>query len=419
MANAICSIVSNNYFGQVQTLCKSIQKIYGSDMDVYVLIVDKPSPAVRYDECPAKVLFASQLGIPDFDYLSMKYNVIEFNTYVKPFLLMKLLKDHEKVLYIDPDIVLFDRLDGIFSDLDSHPMVLSPHKLTRLDSGDDNEFNIIKAGFFNLGFCGVNNTPKALEILNAWNDELYDYCYSNVREHMFTDQKWISNLFFYYYKDMYVCPDPGVNFAPWNFCERTLSVENGKPYVSLKGSQEKSSLKFFHFSGFDVHGGDNYFTTKHAPIEVSDATLRDLLVAYRAAILANHFDEYHPIPYAYNYFSNGRYISRFERCIFDYWIKNGFLDKSNNYFSSDDDFYKLLKKNHVLTKDKIASTDLASPNVLKKGTFSKKENAIKSLMKMAKRTLGITNYAMLLKYLSFASAYSNQTFLLNKKSKKN
>ena len=119
MKNAICSIVSNNYFSQVLNLCKSIRKIYDKEIEIYVLIVDKKSDQVDYSESDAHILFAHELGIENFLYYALKYNVIEFNTFLKPFLLEKLLDKHEKVVYLDPDIEIFDKLDIIYDSLEN------------------------------------------------------------------------------------------------------------------------------------------------------------------------------------------------------------------------------------------------------------------------------------------------------------
>lgn len=415
MKNAICSIVSNNYFSQVLNLCKSIRKIYDKEIEIYVLIVDKKSDQVDYSESDAHILFAHELGIENFLYYALKYNVIEFNTFLKPFLLEKLLDKHEKVVYLDPDIEIFDKLDIIYDSLENKDFSVSPHKIDMFTLFDENERNILLGGYFNLGFCAVKNSTFGKLILKMWQEDLKINCYSDIAVHQFTDQKSIANLYYKFYNYIEVINHPGVNFAPWNFCERELINKENKLFVKLKSAQEDKPLIFFHYSGFNVNGGQVYFTTKHLDMDLSRQTdLIAVLDSYRERINLNHYGDYSKIKYCYNFFSNNFYVSRFERRIFEYLVSCGKLDKSIDYFNADNQFYKLLKKNHLLTSDKLMSVDLISLNALSKGDFSKKERTVKKLMKIAKKLLGIDNYIMLMKYLTHASRMNNQTFLLKK-----
>ena len=418
--NAIVTIVSNNYFSQALCLLKSIRKIYNDELELFVVIVDEKSDLVDYSESGANVIFAKNLGIDDFKYYAMKYNVIEFNTFVKPFVLEKLLNEFDKVLYMDPDICIFSRLDEIYSFLDNYDMVLTPHKLTNLERPDENEMNIRRAGFFNLGFCGVKNSKMAKEILKCWKNDLLDNCYSDIANHQFTDQKSVANLFYIFYNNIGILKNPGMNFAPWNFDERRIIDENNDLYVTLGESDELHKLVFFHFSGFYVNGGKNYFTTKHQDMLIKSDGLLKTLEEYRINIINNHYNEYSKIKYEYNYFSDGVYISRFERRVFEYLIEKKLINKNDDSFDKNGKFRQLLKRNHLLTKNKIKDVDLASINVLKKGGFSKKEKIVRFLMKLIKRIIGITNYVMLMKYLSYSSRMNNQMFLIkDKKNEKN
>ncbi len=414
--NAICTIVSNNYFSQAQTLAQSVRRVYGDQMDFYITVVDRKSDSVHYDESGATILFADQIGIPDFHHYALKYNVIEFNTFVKPFLFEYLFERYEKVIYLDPDIEVFERLDGVFDALDRSAAVLTPHKFTKSDGIDENERNIVKAGFFNLGFCAIAATEMGRRIVDSWQKDLMVNCYSDIGNHQFTDQKSMANLFYYFYPYIHVSQDPGLNFAPWNFCERRLvKNENGGYRIVMRDGSGEATLKFFHYSGFYVNGGDVYFTTKHLDMNLSEESdLLELLNIYRARMKDNHYDAYHSIPYAYNYFDNGRYISRFERKVYEYLIDTGVLEKGERQTGEDARFYQILKRNHLLTKDKIASVDLMSINALNKGGFSRKQKWMRRLMKMSKSLLGITNYVMLMKYMTHEARMDNQMFLVKK-----
>ena len=46
-------------------------------------------------------------------------------------------------------------------------------------------------GVYNLGFLAVSRSEEALKMLTWWAERLYLYCYDDMANGIFTDQKWI------------------------------------------------------------------------------------------------------------------------------------------------------------------------------------------------------------------------------------
>lgn len=409
------SIVSNNYFAQALFLFESIRKVYGYDVDCYLVVVDKSCKELNYSNKNFNVIFAENLGIENFNYYALKYNVIEFNTFVKPFAFLYFFNQYKKVIYLDPDIGVFSKLLKVDEGLEVKDVVLTPHKITLNSIPDDNDLNIRKGGFFNLGFIAARNTKNSIEIINYWANDLKENCYSEIANHKFTDQKSMSNLFYYFYNYIYVLNDPGYNYAPWNFCERDILKCGENIYCCLKGNEEKHDLAFFHFSGFKVteEFDGEFFTLKHQDFNIcKDSFLFSFLTNYRESMLKNHFLEYKKIPYFYNYFDNKKYISRYERKIYSFLVDKGIIDREENSFLVKNKFFVFLKKNNFLTNDAMVTTDLANLNALKKGKFSGKEKILKKLMKFIKVIIGTNNYVLLMKYMTAASAMSYQMYMV-------
>lgn len=415
MKNAICSIVSNNYFSQVITLGKSIRKVYSNDIDFYVMIVDDKDNKIDYSACQGDVHFITELGIDNLNYYAMKYNVIEFNTFVKPFFIKHLFRKHNKVVYLDPDIEIFEKLDDVYLQLDKYDMVLTPHRIVKDETDDEEYKDMLKSGYFNLGFCALNASETGNKIVDLWANDLKQNCYSDNYKHLFTDQKSVANLFYVFYKNIFVDTDAGKNVAPWNFCERKIEKHGEKFFVALNG-QDSTPLIFFHYSGFNVHGGDVFFNIKHQDFNLKgECDMVKLLESYRERILLNGYDELRQIKYKYNFFDNGRYVSRFERKIYDEMVKNRIINTKDDPFLSNSHFYILLKKNKLLTSNKIMANDLSGKNVLKKGSYGKKEKMVKFFMRSVKKVLGTDNYSLLLRYLPYAVRIENQNYLIKKK----
>ena len=413
------SIVSNNYFAQVQILVASLRLIYGNDVDVKVVVVDKKSEKVDYNSANCDIIFIEDLKLPTLPYFSMKYNVVEFNTFVKPFVFLYLLENYQKVFYLDPDIEIYNKLLYATELLNAYPCVLTPHKLKFNEHADSNEMNIRGSGHFNLGFAGFNSSDTSKEILKYWGKDLEINCYNDTIHSRFTDQKEISNLYFYFAKYMYSIEDPGYNLAPWNFDERELVLENNGYYTRFKNATKLYPLTFLHFSGFNMKGEESFFTTKHQKIEIKkNSCLYNLLTQYKQKMIKTRFNEYNKIPYAFNYFDNGNYISRFERRVYEFLIENKFLLADDNPFLTNGPFYRFLKKSHLLTNNNLIKTDMTTPNALKKGDFNKKEKVLKSLMTGCKKIIGISHYVLLMKYMGYASRYEYQMFLVENKAKR-
>ena len=109
-----CTISSNNYLALTQVMVASFKE-HHPQADVYVCIVDRPDPSLNYSQMPFTTVFAEELGIPDFKHFSFRYDILELNTAVKPYLLTYLRDRYEldRIFYFDPDIMIHDRLTGL------------------------------------------------------------------------------------------------------------------------------------------------------------------------------------------------------------------------------------------------------------------------------------------------------------------
>ena len=96
---------------------------------------------------------------------------MEVNTAVKPFMFQHLLRmGHETVLYFDPDIQIFSRLDQILEPLlDGASFLLTPHLCAPAeDDTFPDDIGIMRAGIYDLGFLGVHACQRRSSILAWW-----------------------------------------------------------------------------------------------------------------------------------------------------------------------------------------------------------------------------------------------------------
>jgi hypothetical protein len=256
----IFTSVTRQYAAKARVLGDTLRRHQPDAFRVLVCVGD--IPVASGDPLPFDaILTLADLALPNLQQLCFKYNVTELCTAVKPAAALHIMEAFtaDRVLYLDPDIAVFDTLAPLTSALDQTSILLTPHMLEpELDRRFivGGEVLFLKRGVFNLGFFGVRNDHTGRQFLSWWHDRLMDYCLDDAEElhavqaqyellGLFTDQKWVDLVPSLFERYM-VVRDPGCNVATWNLARRTVSRDaQGRWLVS------GAPLRFFHFSGVD------------------------------------------------------------------------------------------------------------------------------------------------------------------------
>ena len=145
---AIFTICSNNYVSIASILLASARQFH-SEATVYLCLADALLPNEGFYPDGSVVVPIADLGIPDLRSFVFRYDIMELNTAVKPFMFQHLLRmGHENVLYFDPDIQIFSRLDQILEPLqDDASFVLTPHLCAPAEGADfPDDIGIMREG---------------------------------------------------------------------------------------------------------------------------------------------------------------------------------------------------------------------------------------------------------------------------------
>lgn len=292
----IFTICSNNYLAQAAVLGASVQR-HEPDARFIICLCDEIQPDIDYHLLPGEVLPAATIE-PEMKQLAMKYNIVELNTCIKPRVLEYLLEERnaEKVLYLDPDIKLFQPLTEVFSILNTAPVTLTPHIYTPipLDGKKPAEHTFLNFGIYNLGFIGVSRGSETLRFIRWWKNITYHEGFFAPEKGIFVDQLPV-NLAPVFFKGVHILQDKGLNMAPWNLHERYLQHRDG--HWTVNG---ETTLKFYHFSAFEpgvmelplVHY--NRFTLAQRP------DLREIYIAYNGDMQAAGYATFHVYKSAYS-----------------------------------------------------------------------------------------------------------------------
>jgi glycosyltransferase involved in cell wall biosynthesis/SAM-dependent methyltransferase len=255
MRTHACTIIARNYLPAARVLAKSFRKQHSS-AQFTVLIVDDVNAQVDDVVEGFDILRPQDIGIEPDEVLRMAaiYEVTEFCTAVKPWLLQTLLEaGADAVVYLDPDIKVFARLDEVEQATQEVGIVLTPHvtKPMPRDGLSTSETDVLLSGIYNLGFIAV--TKAATDFLSFWKIRLRRDCIRDPENMRFVDQRWVDFVPGLY--PVHIIRDSSYNVAYWNLDHRDLTYRDGRYLV------DGDPLHFYHFSGYSPT--TPYLLSKH------------------------------------------------------------------------------------------------------------------------------------------------------------
>jgi hypothetical protein len=296
------------YLDRARVLGETLQR-YHPDWKLWLCLSDDEPPGFVFDpsrEHFNNVVRLTELGIPDLTRWTFDHDVVELCTAVKGQMLCKLLEEGAaKVIYLDPDIALLEDLSEIVSLLDRQNVVLTPHQ-TEPEADRraiiDNEIGSLKYGIFNLGFLAVAGTEEGLRFARWWRDRLLAFCFDDVPNGLFTDQRWCDHAPVFFV-GVHILRDRGYNVASWNLSQRPITIEQDGTIRA--GGQ---ILRFFHFTKVTHVGEIMLERYADGRIEVFE-----LMKWYRGRLAAHAVSGLPSAWWAYGRYDNGTSISREHR----------------------------------------------------------------------------------------------------------
>ena len=243
---AACTIISKNYLALARTLADSFHRFH-PEMPFFVLLVDEVEDYFKPEDEKFYLVGIDELNIPDINSFCFKYNILELNTAVKPYFLLRLFEKYclNKLIYFDPDILITEKVSHLFELLDTYSVILVPHITEPIeDSFKPSELDLLQAGTYNLGFIALAGIPTTRRLLSWWQKRVYEEGLLAPARGMHVDQKWI-DLVPGLFENVLILREPGYNVAYWNLHSRILSILDG--HITVNGEPGY----FFHFSGFD------------------------------------------------------------------------------------------------------------------------------------------------------------------------
>jgi hypothetical protein len=408
----IFTICTKSYIGLANALGASLR---GQSVEAeYVIVIvdhDVADVSVPY----GRLVYATEIcgySTANWAQRTFKYDVVELCTSIKARCFQALFAaGFEKVIYFDPDIIVYDDLNGVFVGLDHHDVVVTPHRLSY--SSDIPA----RGGVFNIGFLGARRGMSTDRVMKWWDARLEDRAISDPMRGFFTDQKWLDHLPVLLRDGrLMVSGHPGMNLAPWNFYERALERRGDQWFVALcEHDAEAQPLSFIHYSAFNyrmlAEGRDDERTLEIVAKMPEFAELSRVLARY---LNEGRFLDYASIRYEFSTFSNGHEILRGHRRIFSRLQEAGeeFLEP----FSADGEFYRLLERNRLLTPPGSVAGQVARGAALD-NKVRRAAKLLDLLSRVAVRVLGFARFTQLSKLLVRYLHTNNYVRLVRRKGK--
>lgn len=290
MKSIYFTLCSNNYLSFAVSLGKSV-KNFIPEARFVIGLVDRIHPEIDYDSLgDFEFLPCFDLGYEEFTTMLKGYDIIEFNTAVKPFYFEYLFRNNssvDRIYYLDPDLFFYQ--SPILLDLEwssESSIQLTPNLLYLPQEIVRGELASLKHGVNNLGYIGMQRGEETDKIISWWKKRLTTYCKLDKCRGIFVDQKWmdLAPLFF---NGIVSVKHPGWNMAWWNLSERKLGKNENGFFVN----NFQTPLVFFHFSGFKPGATTMTARIQSAEFDMeSEGALRELFDVYESRLLENGFE---------------------------------------------------------------------------------------------------------------------------------
>lgn len=300
-----------SYLNRARVLFQTLRRFH-PDWELVALITDEPPAGFAFDPASEpfdRVVWARDLGIPNFQGWLFRHDIVEVCTAVKgPFIHQACSSGADAVIYLDPDTALLAGLEPLEHWLETHDVLLTPH-LTDPNDDDmaiqDNDISTLRTGIYNLGFVAIRTTGEGARFAKWWNDRLLSYCYDDIPKGLFVDQRWCDHVPALFDR-VKIVRDPGYNVASWNLSTRKISVEkDGRILVN------GAPLRFWHFTKLGAVG--DAMTKRYAG---TNFPVYEIWAWYKRQIAEATDSSIPDRWWAYGAYEDGRPIAKSERVLY-------------------------------------------------------------------------------------------------------
>lgn len=322
----IFTSICANYVHKARTLAQSVKKNI-PDAKMILCLVEREVDSRIPDECFDEIILAKDAWEGNFDRFIFKHTIVEASTAVKGQFfryLMDRYRDEDKFVYLDPDVYVYSDFAELREELNKYSIVLCPHLLK--PGNIDMELSSTAHGVYNLGFLGISRSDEGRKCIDWWAERLYLFCYDDIQNGIFTDQKWfdLAPCFF----DVKIFKHNGYDLAPWSLLNCNMEKKQNGCYV------EGYPLRFIHFSGL----GATAEKCMREWLPQGKHPFKELYAEYKEIHDKNNADRISEAEWSYGCFTSGEKVKNSVRS--GYRSNYDVMFMEENPFSKSNNFYE-------------------------------------------------------------------------------
>lgn len=307
-----CTAATNSYLAQARVLGITLRECH-PEARLYLLLVDELRKDLLQPDEPFEVIQLSDLADQEsVEQMAFYYRPSEF-CFALQGLLNQFMSEKlgcRKWISLDADGAVYGSFEDIFSQLDRHSVLLTPH-LIHPDFGSSAEDRaairlesyMIHTGVYNGGFLAFRACDETTRFIKWWKPRLRFYAFDE-RPKQNGDQYWLTAAPSYFPSLGFV-RDPGVNVAYWNLFERQVS-SSGENLLF-----DGHPLRYFHFAGFNYDDPERVtnYSIPHG-LEGYPKEVRRLCHRYRERLCREgRYESVRNVEYRYSRFNSGELVS--------------------------------------------------------------------------------------------------------------
>ncbi len=306
----VFTVCSANYLGRAKLLFDSL-RVHAPFAQFALLVCEKDEIVDQVDLGKDVTIYRPSDILPKhWKEFAFKYNVVECNTAVKPFVIEHLFEQNaDHILYLDPDIEAHASLSPLFKLLTQHEMVLTPHITKPLydDGGFPSVEHYLNVGQFNLGFLALRKSEETKGVIRWWASMLGEKCLHQFGSGYFVDQYWAA-LFASLCPNIFILRHAGYNMAWWNAFQRELNDQL---------QTEDGPLVLFHYSHLPKDNLAQVAPKQTRSKTTEGSPLYNLLLDYQKRLVETH----KTLPlvnkeYSFGLYDDGSPIEQQERALY-------------------------------------------------------------------------------------------------------
>lgn len=263
---------------QCRVAIESFHEHHGTDdMAYYLLWMGDPGDVSRVE-------FPEYLRVMtwnDFDPIYRERLFIHgpMSGYPRPLMVRQMQERHERILFVDGDMVIYAPLSDLYENLKTHDAIVTPHRLKPAprDGKRLQMEHFTLFGNYNSGFSGWSNRPEAKAFVDWWLAISLEACEQAPQAGRYAEQGWLRFVGDFVDK-AHILRDPSVNVAWWR-----IDSPDQVQFINGRWMIDGVPLRLFHFSQIDFDDLES-ITIHQERIRGSGDLLR-LYEEYRDAVM--------------------------------------------------------------------------------------------------------------------------------------